>query len=234
MKKTFTTLLAFATALIATAQNPSTTIATWKNDAKGAYNIIHDDFGDYGVIGIQNYADTMHFNRGLRFTFGAITSSCEADQSMYTKAKSMINDHGHEIINHSHTHSCAVGNANCGGTGTNYQWAVPGNTQKFNIEIDYSTSSIKTGTGYTPRFFIYPYDQFNENANSYLQTKGYLGARTGAYNSAEANDFEPDNLGFFRTPLVVDVQNTGNGTFAINLNYWVDQAIANNQWVNRI
>ena len=233
MKKTVTTLFALATALIATAQNPSTTIATWKNDAKGAYNIIHDDFGDYGVIGIQNYADTMHFNRGLKFTFGAITSSCEADQSMYAKAKSMINDHGHEIINHSHTHSCAVGNANCGGTGTNYQWAVPGNTQKFNIEIDYSTSSIKSGTGYTPRFFIFPYDQFNENANTYLQSKGYIGGRTGAYNAAADNDFEPDNLGYFRTPLVVDVQNTGNGTFAVNLNYWVDQAITNNEWVNR-
>jgi hypothetical protein len=48
-------------------------ICTWKNNALGCYNIIHDDFGDYGVVGIQDYADTMHVNRGLRFTFGAIT-----------------------------------------------------------------------------------------------------------------------------------------------------------------
>jgi hypothetical protein len=215
------------------AQTPSTTIATWKNDAKGAYNIIHDDFGDNGVIGIQNYADTMHFNRGLKFTFGAITSACEADPNIYNRAKTMINSHGHEIINHSHTHSCAVGNESCGGTGENYQWAVPGTTDELDIEVDYSTSSIKTGTGYTPRFFIYPYDQFNDNANNYLKSKGYLGSRTGTYNAASDMDFEPDAQGFFRTALVVDVQTVNGVTNAVNLNYWVDQAIANKQWVNR-
>ena len=215
------------------AQTPSTTIATWKNDAKGAYNIIHDDFGDGGVIGIQDYADTMHFNRGLKFTFGAITSACEADPAIYVKAKAMITDHGHEIINHSHTHSCAIGSANCGGTGDNYEWAVAGNTNAFNIEVDYAHNSIQTGTGYAPRFYIFPYDQFNNDANVYLQSKGYLGSRTGAYNAAADFDFGASALGFFKTPLVVDVATVGANTNAINLNYWVDQAIANNQWVNR-
>ena len=41
------------------AQQVSSSIASWKNNAKGCYNIIHDDFGDYAVAGIQNYADTM-------------------------------------------------------------------------------------------------------------------------------------------------------------------------------
>lgn len=215
------------------AQTPSTTIATWKNDAKGAYNIIHDDFGDGGVIGIQDYADTMHFNRGLKFTFGAITSACEADPAIYVKAKAMITDHGHEIINHSHTHSCAIGSASCGGTGDNYEWAVAGNTNAFNIEVDYAHNSIQTGTGYAPRFYIFPYDQFNNDANVYLQSKGYLGSRTGAYNAAADFNFGASALGFFKTPLVVDVATVGANTNAINLNYWVDQAIANNQWVNR-
>lgn len=234
MKKTLlsiTTTLAGLTSLF--AQNPSTTIATWKNDAKGTYNIIHDDFGDGGVIGIQNYADTMQYNRGLKFTFGAITSSCEADPNMYAKAKSMIDNHGHEIINHSHTHSCALNSPSCGGTGTNFEWGEPGTSNAFDIEIDYSGNSIKNGTGYTPRFFIYPYDQYTDAANSYLQSKGYLGSRTGAYNAAEDFNFAPDEKGFFQSALVVDVQTVGNNTNAINLNYWVDQAIENNQWVNR-
>ena len=47
----FSTILIVAQ--IVRAQVPATTIAIWKNDAKGAYNIIHDDFGDNGVIGIQ-------------------------------------------------------------------------------------------------------------------------------------------------------------------------------------
>jgi hypothetical protein len=217
---------------IVSAQVPTTTIATWKNDAKGAYNIIHDDFGDNGVIGIQNYADSMHVNRGLKFTFGAIASSCEGDPSIYLRAKSMI-AYGHEIISHSHTHSCAVGSANCGGQGVNYQWAVAGATDNLAIEVDQAHTSIEQGTGHSPKFYIYPYDQFNDNANTYLKNKGYIGSRTGAYNAASSNTLLPDNFGFYKTPFVVDVQTVNGVTNAINLNYWVDQAITNKQWVNR-
>jgi len=210
---------------------PSASIATWKNDAAGTYNIIHDDFGDAGVDGIQNYADTIFANRGLKFTFGAITSSCEQRTGMYDIAKKMI-ARGHEIINHSHTHSCAVANQNCGGTGVNYAWAEKG-TYDFADEIDLSTNSIKANTALTPRFFIYPYDQFNDTANIYLRKKGYIGSRTGDYNATEQNNFTSDEFGFFQTALMVDVITTNGETVAQNLNYWVDQAIANKTWVNR-
>lgn len=215
------------------AQNPSATITTWKNDAKGAYNIIHDDFGDWSTQGIQNYADTMHYNRGLKFTFGAITSSCEGNSGVYGIAKNMILNHGHEIINHSHTHSCAIGSASCGGEGVNFEWAVPGPSNAFDMEIDKSHTSIKTNTGYTPRFYIYPYDQFNDTANSYLQKQGYIGSRTGAYNAAENAEVIPDDKGFFRPAFVVDVADELTGTHAINLDMWIDEAIANKQWVCR-
>jgi hypothetical protein len=145
-------LLLTILALPVTAQQVQ--ICTWKNNALGCYNIIHDDFGDFGVAGIQNYADSMHVNRGLKFTFGAITSSCEGNPGMYTIANRLIANK-HEIINHSHTHSCAIGSGNCGGTGANYQWAVPGTTERLNIEVDQATQSIINNTGMSPRFYIF-------------------------------------------------------------------------------
>lgn len=214
------------------AQTVPVSIATWKNNAEGAYNLIHDDFGDQGVIGINNYADTMAFNRGIKITFGAITRSCEQNPSMYAKANEMIYDHGHEIINHSHTHSCAVTNNNCGGTGDNYGWGEVA-TQRLNIEVDSSSKSILKNTGIQPRYFIYPYDQFSANSDNYLKTKGYIGARTGTYNAAAPSTFNPDVDGFFKTALVVDVQNQSGSWVSVNHNFWVDQAINNNSWVNR-
>ncbi|MFN3402594.1 MAG: carbohydrate-binding protein [Cytophagaceae bacterium] len=222
-------LLAFTIFISMAGQaQPPVKICTWKNNATGCYNIIHDDFGDYGVIGIINYADTMAHNRGIKITFGAISGSCEANNA-YPRAKQMIEQRGHEIINHSHTHSCAVTNENCGGIGPNHGWAVPGSTLKLDQEIDRSTTSIATNTGYTPRYYIYPYDQFNETANEYLKTKGYIGSRTGPYNQAAPANFTPDAEGFFRSHLVVDVVNN----VAVNLNSRVDEAINTGGWVNR-
>ncbi len=219
-------------AFVSVGQTVPVSIATWKNNAKGAYNLIHDDFGDAGVIGINNYADTMTFNRGIKITFGAITRSCEQNPAMYAKANEMIYQHGHEIINHSHTHSCAVNSANCGGTGDNYAWGEVA-TQRLNIEVDSSSKSILKNTGIQPRYFIYPYDQFSTNSDNYLKSKGYIGSRTGAYNAAAPASFAPDVDGFFKTALVVDVQNQGGNWISVNHNYWVDQAISNNSWVNR-
>lgn len=211
---------------VAVAQ-PGVSIAKWKNGATACYNIIHDDFGEYVVIGINDYADTMNFNRGLKITFGAISNSCELNQ-MYPKAISMIEDHGHEIINHSHTHSCAITNGWCEAGGVNGGWSQPA-TNKMNIEIDQSTQSIANNTGYTPRFFIYPFDEYSNAANNYLKTKGYIGSRTGSRHAVGSSDFEADEDGFFRPDFVVDATDQS----ADNLNYWVDQAINSSGWVNR-
>ncbi len=223
-------LFALSVTYSAKAQ-PAVKICTWKNGASGCYNIIHDDFGSSEVPGIANYADTMWYNRGLKFTFGAITSECEVRGS-YVKAKQMIEQHGHEIINHSHTHSCPLFSSNCGsGPNTNYGWAEPGTSLKFNVEIDTSTASIARNTGYTPRFYIYPYDLFNEAANDYLKSRGYIGARNRPYNQAAASNFIPDAQNFFHVPLVVDIDPVTN--LPINLNSRVDEAINNGTWVNR-
>ncbi len=227
MKRKLLILSLFIYCTYVNAQNPSSSICNWKNDAAGTYSYIHDDYGDNSVIGINNYADTMARNRGLKFTFGAITSACEANAGMWTQATSMVN-YGHEIINHTHNHTCAIYLDWC----TDGLWAEP-STEDFATQMDLSTTLINTNTGKYPRYFIYPYDQYNSAANDHLKTLGFIGSRTGAYDAADNNNFVPDADGFFKSAVVVDAVTTGNITKAANLNTWVDYAISNNSWVNR-
>ena len=238
----------------AKAQNPSSTIASWKNDAKGAYSIIHDDYGDVGVDGIWQYADTMCYNRSLKFTFGAISSQCEATRNIngyispYDYAKTvMIGQHHHEIINHSHTHTCAV---NRGWSPCELQgWGESVGSSDWNAQLLTSHQSIISNTSITPRYYIYPYDQFTDTANGKLHAMGYIGSRTGwhadgvhqpfhryGYEMNDEVDFFPSNKGFFRTAVQVfdDVDRAKNDAGQLStLNSVVDAAIANNEWGNR-
>lgn len=252
--KTQLTLICVLANLLLVSQNVPSNIANWKNNAKGAYSIIHDDYGNVGVDGIWQYADTIASNRGLKFTFGAIASDCETlrningEASPYAYAKNvMMAQHNHEIINHSHTHTCAVnrGWSPCNGTG----WGETVGGLSWNTELNTSHSSIITGTGFQPRYFIFPYDQFTDAANTELYNKGYLGSRSGwsvdgihntfYKNGYEANDenlFKSDANGFFRTSVQVfsDVdQFKSQSDQTAELNLVVDDAIANNEWGNR-
>jgi len=89
----------------------------------------------------------------------------------------MMAQHNQEIINHSHTHTCAVGRgwSPCDGVG----WGEVLGTAIWNTQLNTSHSSIIAGTGFQPRYFIFPYDQFTDAANTELYNKGYLGSRTG-------------------------------------------------------
>lgn len=233
LKGLFLTKLFLATTILVTttitlAQTPQASIATWKNDAAGAYSFIHDDYGDNSVSGINNYADTIARNRGIKFTIGAITSACEANPQMWTDAIDMIN-YGHEIINHTHNHYCAVRRDDWCTTGL---WAEP-STEDFATEMTHSSDLIKNNTGTTPRFFIYPYDLFNDAANNHLKSLNYIGSRTGTYDGDNTANFAPDNDGFFRTAFYVKTQDNNGDITAIDLNQWADHASANNVWVNR-
>lgn len=237
------------------SQSPSASIATWKNDAQGAYTIVHDDYGDRGVDGIWQYADTIAFNRGLRFTFGAIASSCEENRNIngysspYAYARDvMMAQHNHEIINHSHDHSCAVGNAGWTPCNASEGWGERESNPFFDRELDDAHASIISGTGYTPVYYIFPFDRFSDLANNRLKSLGYIGSRTGwtsplgetfsrnGYNNNDLNSFTPDNDGFFRTAVQVfdDAMSNLSDQGQVNiLNGTVDDAISNSQWGNR-
>ena len=250
-------LFAFSASLVVQqldAQVLSSSISNWKNGAAGAYSIIHDDYGNVGVDGIWQYADTIAYNRGLKFTFGAISGDCEVNRNIngfsspYAYAKDvMMALHDHEIINHSHTHSCAInrGWSPCNATG----WGEIQNTAALNTELNTSHNSITNGTVFQPRYFIFPYDQFTDLANIELANKGYIGSRTGwhvdgfhnpfykfGYEENDENLFRCQSDGFFRTSVqVFDDNDAGLSTAAQTavLNSVVDAAIANNEWGNR-
>jgi hypothetical protein len=241
-------------------------IATWKNNATGCYNFIHDDYGDSGVDGIWKYADTIASNRGISFTFGAITSRCEESRDIngysnsYEYAKEvMMNQHGHEIMNHSHTHDCAVGRANWPETpgapepcNVSLGWGEDMKSSNFNEQLVTSTNSIFENTGHYPRYFIFPYDRHTNAANDKLKELGYIGSRTGftsqanssdpsanpgfyrnGYENHDEADFYPDVDGFFRTAVIVKAPKINGENIANELNEWAQYAINNRVWVNR-
>ncbi len=254
MKNFYLLTMSVLSFLVAQSQAPTASIALWKNDAKAAYSVIHDDYGDAGVDGIWQYADTMYSNRNLKFTFGAITSSCEVQRNIkgysspYDYAKTvMIGQHHHEIINHSHTHTCALnrGWSPCDNTG----WGEVVGSPEWNMQLETSTQSIITNTSIAPRFFIYPYDQFTDDANTKLYSLGYIGSRTGwsidgahtpfyryGYDRNDIDYFPSDANGFFRTSVKVfnDVDRAKNDAGQLStLNLGVDSAIMLGGWCNR-
>ena len=160
------------------SQTPTANFATWKDNKKAAYSIIHDDYSNY-VTGIYQYADPIATARGIKLCFGAITSACGTLE--WTKAKTMIS-HGHECVNHSHNHKCGGSASQCSGLATY-------NSTNFSTELDLSTQLIETNTGVRPRFFIHPYDASSETIVNYLTNLGYLGSRSGSQLTLNANTF---------------------------------------------
>jgi peptidoglycan/xylan/chitin deacetylase (PgdA/CDA1 family) len=191
------------------SQTPSASFATWKDNKKAAYTIIHDDFSNY-VTGIYQYADPIATERGIKLCFGAITSSCGPAE--WTKARTMI-AHGHECVNHSHNHKCGGSVGQCSGL-TRYGMA------QFALELDTSTKQIQRNTGVRPRFFIHPYDASTTTITNYLKNKlGYLGARSGTQSVGNKSNFTNFmNLNYY----VYD----GTAAALTSLNSAVNSAIA--------
>jgi peptidoglycan/xylan/chitin deacetylase (PgdA/CDA1 family) len=166
-------------ATVTHAQTPTVSYANWKDNAKAAYTLVHDDFGDASTPGITQYADTIAYNRGVKFCFGAITSACNAAD--WTDARRLIS-HGHEIINHSHSHRCSHQPG----------WCASNNLYSpsdFPVEIDGSTNLIEQNTGHRPRFWIHPYDLSTTQVLDRLRSLGYLGARSGAQSALNTVNF---------------------------------------------
>lgn len=248
MKKLFIPLI-LVLASIYQVSSQTATISAWKGNTKGAYSIIHDDYGSTVVDGIWQYADTIAASRDIKFTIGAISGSCEESRKVkgyntpYGYAKEvMMAEHGHEIISHSHTHSCAVGGS-WSPCNLDQGW---GETGDFSEEIVGCTESIEKGTGHKPQYYIYPYDKFTNLANDKLKELGYIGSRTGwtshigeeyhrnGYNANDEELFYPDIDGFFRTAVqVFDNEDTKKPDHAKILNSVIDSAIARSEWGNR-
>ncbi len=196
------------------AQNATFSVefTAFKYDAKGAYTLIHDDFGT--AWGIEKYVDSIAYHRKIPIAFGVITSACKSTH--WESARQMM-QHGHELINHSHRHYC----------GLPVDWC-PSEiyTEKdYPIEFDTSTQIITKETGFRPTFYIFPFDLYKNEMFEYLEKIQFLGARGGTkskLNTSETNDF-------FRLNFHVYFPNDSVKT----LNQLAQKAIDQKQWAIR-
>ncbi len=188
------------------SQTPSASFATWKDNKKAAYTIIHDDYSDY-VTGIFQHAYPIATARGIKICFGAITGFCGATE--WANARTMIAA-GHECVNHSHNHKCGGSAGQCTGL-TTYSAA------DFNTELTQSTNLIQSNTGVKPLFFIHPYDASSDAILNHLKVNlGYLGTRAGTQgvvNASNFTDFLHENYFVYDgTPAALTSLNTAVNT----------------------
>jgi len=195
-------------------EEPKVYVATFKNDAEGAYTLIHDDFGGDWAQGIEEYADTMAFTKGIPFCFALITGQCNAKD--WKKANEMI-AHGHQVVNHSMYHKCGKVN----------DWCTAGNWDEhdFAIEIDSSTNLIKKKTSHHPAFFMFPFDIYTDTMITYLRAKGYAGARAGNNNALQKAEIED--------PFHLNYKGYSPQNSPSELNSFVDQAMGKKAWAIR-
>lgn len=196
-------------------------VARWKNDAAGAYTVTMDDFCADHITGIQNHADTMFFNRGLPMAFGAIAKEC--DENDFKTAERMIG-HGHEWMNHTWSHACGE---------AGLDWCKPyWGPDEYGLEIDKAGQVAEDRLGIKVRFFIFPYDVWEQPKLAYLQKKGYLGARSGIKGGLTPGDFRDGfNLGFDVNWPRSDAKRWELQKYT--LNGYIDEAIAKGGWAIR-
>jgi hypothetical protein len=207
-------LLLASAAYVIPGDVPKVYLATYKNDAKGAYTLIHDDFGGDWAQGIEQYADTIAYNRGIPFCFALITGQCNGND--WKNANQMI-AHGHQVVNHSMYHKCGIKS----------EWCTAGvwDEHDFNIEIDSSTNLIKSKTNQHPSFFMFPFDMYTDTMISYLRDKGYAGARAGNNNALQSPDIDD--------PLHLNYKAFLPQNSLQDLNSFVFQAMEEKSWAIR-
>jgi hypothetical protein len=187
-------------------------IATWRNDAHGAYSIIHDDLCSEGTAGIETHADRELTARGLSAGMGAIAGTCEDRE--YWDVLQRLATNGHEIVNHSYNHSNL-------GDGGDYQG-----------EIDRARDTIETQVATSVDFFIFPFDAYDDTVINHLRAQGYFGARTGERGVNDADFTDPIRTMFdVRGPT----GGCGDGSCSIYgddvpLRLYVDDAIESGGW----
>ena len=146
-------------------------IAPWKNNAKGAYSIIFDDYCVDNAYGIQDHVEREANARGIKIGFAVVAGNCEEPE--WQRAREMIAN-GHEVINHSWSHRCGIPEPWC----KEFNIDVWGKVD-FDLEIDQATDVIEKNTRVRPKFYVFPYDLFTDGMIVRLKELGYWGARTG-------------------------------------------------------
>jgi peptidoglycan/xylan/chitin deacetylase (PgdA/CDA1 family) len=150
-------------------------VANWRGDATAAYSLIHDDICDPHAVGVFSAAEPELTRRGLHAGFGVIVSACDAPHGgTWDQVKTLV-AHGHDVFSHSWDHPCMTQDA---ALAESCDPAAPRSVD-FGKEIGQAAATLKSATGLTQDFFIFPYDVCDPAAIAYLKQNGYLSARCG-------------------------------------------------------
>ncbi|WP_228028193.1 carbohydrate-binding protein [Chitinibacter fontanus] len=139
----------------------SVQVSTWKNGAKGAYSLVHDDYCSmyYANDPYIKIIDPELTKRGLVASFGMITSNC-SDQHWAAAKEFMA--HGHEIVSHSRSHP------NPYIPDASLETEMNGATADMAAKLD----------GYKPSYFIWPGDVASTKAIEFLKAQpNFIGGR---------------------------------------------------------
>lgn len=146
-------------------------IATWLDDAQGAYSMIHDDMCGPQLFGIEEQAVPALNARGLKAGVAPIAGICEDSARWDTVLEA--ERHGHEIVSHSFSHETV--------TAANAQHEIVDAKALFDAHIANPIT-----------FFVFPYDHFTPETVAVVQSSGHLGCRAG---------IRDDNDGFMMPPI---------------------------------
>ena len=147
-------------------------MATWRDDARAAYSIIHDDMCGPTLEGIQELAVPALDRRGLRAGLGPIAQECERAALWDVVARAQAQ--GHEIVNHSYTHE-------------------PITPRNAAHEVAAAKALFDRRLKRPVEFFIFPYDSFSPETVALVAASGHTGARAGLRDDNDAGENPPVN-----------------------------------------
>ncbi|MBN2804475.1 MAG: polysaccharide deacetylase family protein [Deltaproteobacteria bacterium] len=195
-------------------------VTDWRNGARAAYSMVHDDICDYQMTGTEEGWKEAS-SRELPVGWGIIVSRCtrvgyKTATAPYWDMVKEMDAAGGEVINHSITHPNILGlsqcsvcadEAACTTVCPSIMKDMEGNLLTTDITelnsysktaLDYelitSGEEIKTATNLDMQFYVYPLDVADDNMFTILQGQGYLGSRGGdrEANPEELNSWDVD------------------------------------------
>jgi hypothetical protein len=146
-------------------------IATWRDDAKAAYSMIHDDMCGPALRGIDQYAVPALAKRNLTAGLGPFVQACDMGNLWTVVQNAELS--GNEIVNHSYTHpNITLANAP--------------------LEVVMSKAQFDMRLRNPVTFYIFPFDFWTTDTLKAVQDAGHFGARAGS---------RDDNDGFMNPPV---------------------------------
>jgi peptidoglycan/xylan/chitin deacetylase (PgdA/CDA1 family) len=208
---------------------PEVTVLPFRGGAAGAYSIIHDDACEWSSFGLPRHAVPALNERGLTAAFAVVGSVCE--ERGLSGWLAGLAGAGHEIANHSWTHTALVACDAYANRERNCSERRP----DYAAEIDRTRNWLRDAAGVSVESFVFPFDAFDDFAIAYLADNGYLTTRAGGLGFNDPDDIDPLRLAFdeYGPGLSIYAEMVRGGEVENILDRYVDDAMANGSWAVR-